>query len=274
MTTTTTTPSPCRKCGTHLISGKIVGNCCFPGGSWVGTCGWPGEKNVVHTWSQGFDACQNVRGLNLATATTTAAVTTTTAAAVTPTTTAAVTSTTTAAVTPTTTAVVTPTTTAAVTPTTTPVVTTTTTPMVTTTTTPVVTTTSAAVSTPAATVTTATTASSDVAPCPKCGINGKTGKTSCCHRGGSWHKKCGNAGDPNFDHTWTEGLSVCLSAIQAEAEAHPMLSHQRSAALLQSGDFAPGSVVDADAKDSQGFRNLANLTALISAFLVAVHMQM
>ena len=45
--------------------------------------------------------------------------------------------------------------------------------------------------------------------CQKCGTVKKSGKVSCCARGGGWFKKCGNAGDTNFDHTWGEGIQAC-----------------------------------------------------------------
>ena len=45
--------------------------------------------------------------------------------------------------------------------------------------------------------------------CPKCGTTKKSGKLSCCARGGSWYKKCGNPGDSNFAHTWGEGNQAC-----------------------------------------------------------------
>ena len=45
--------------------------------------------------------------------------------------------------------------------------------------------------------------------CPKCGTIWKSGKMSCCGRGGSWFKNCGNAGNANLDHTWYEGIWAC-----------------------------------------------------------------
>ena len=45
--------------------------------------------------------------------------------------------------------------------------------------------------------------------CPKCGTITKSGRRSCCARGGAWFKKCGDAGDSNYDHTWTEGIEAC-----------------------------------------------------------------
>ena len=45
--------------------------------------------------------------------------------------------------------------------------------------------------------------------CPKCGSMKKSGERSCCARGGSWFQECGDAGDPRFAHTWTEGMQAC-----------------------------------------------------------------
>ena len=45
--------------------------------------------------------------------------------------------------------------------------------------------------------------------CPKCGTTKKSGKHSCCARGGAWFKNCGDAGDKKFGHTWAEGTQVC-----------------------------------------------------------------
>ena len=51
----------------------------------------------------------------------------------------------------------------------------------------------------------------DSGTCPKCGTIKKSGKRSCCARGGTWFKKCGDEGDTTFDHTWTEGIEACKS---------------------------------------------------------------
>ena len=44
--------------------------------------------------------------------------------------------------------------------------------------------------------------------CPKCGVNKKNGKRSCCLRGGAWFKQCGDPGGKKF-HTWSEGIETC-----------------------------------------------------------------
>ena len=45
--------------------------------------------------------------------------------------------------------------------------------------------------------------------CPRCGIMNKSGRLSCCARGGAWFQKCGDAGGLDFDHTWGEGIQAC-----------------------------------------------------------------
>ena len=45
--------------------------------------------------------------------------------------------------------------------------------------------------------------------CPKCGTSKKSGKHSCCARGGAWFKRCGDAGNARFQHTWAEGIQAC-----------------------------------------------------------------
>ena len=46
--------------------------------------------------------------------------------------------------------------------------------------------------------------------CPKCGTNARSGKLSCCAPDGAWFQKCGDSGDPNFEHTWIDGIEACI----------------------------------------------------------------
>ena len=48
--------------------------------------------------------------------------------------------------------------------------------------------------------------------CATCRTIKKSGLLSCCARGGAWFKKCGDAGDVQFDHTWAEGVQACKSS--------------------------------------------------------------
>ena len=52
--------------------------------------------------------------------------------------------------------------------------------------------------------------------CPKCGTVGKSGKTSCCGRSGSWFGNCGSFGNTKLDHTWYEDIWVCKTRSQSE----------------------------------------------------------
>ena len=45
--------------------------------------------------------------------------------------------------------------------------------------------------------------------CPRCSRSKKSGKRSCCARGGAWFKSCGDTGDMSFDHSWAEGIQAC-----------------------------------------------------------------
>ena len=53
-----------------------------------------------------------------------------------------------------------------------------------------------------------TTTTIPVSACPRCGIIVKSGKMSCCGRGGSWFKNCGG-GNKKRQHTWYQGIRAC-----------------------------------------------------------------
>ena len=53
------------------------------------------------------------------------------------------------------------------------------------------------------------------AVCPACGTIKKSGKASCCSRGGSWFGKCGGVGNANLGHTWHEGIRACKVQFRA-----------------------------------------------------------
>ena len=67
--------------------------------------------------------------------------------------------------------------------------------------------------------------------CLNCGT-GKSGKRSCCARGGTWFKKCGDGGDPRFDYTWLQGIQACMGSantVLAESPIQVMLRHGAAA---------------------------------------------
>ena len=64
--------------------------------------------------------------------------------------------------------------------------------------------------------------------CPKCGTIKKSGKHSCCARGGAWFKSCGDVGSTKFDHTWVEGIQTCKNRTRwVSVEAPEQARHER-----------------------------------------------
>ena len=53
-----------------------------------------------------------------------------------------------------------------------------------------------------------------ISVCSKCGNIGRSGKSSCCGRGGSWFGNCGSADNTKVEHRWYEGLEACKTRTQ------------------------------------------------------------
>ena len=47
--------------------------------------------------------------------------------------------------------------------------------------------------------------------CSKCGISKNSGKANCCAPGGDWFADCSIDVNPNFGHTFKEGIQACKS---------------------------------------------------------------
>ena len=69
--------------------------------------------------------------------------------------------------------------------------------------------------------------------CLKCGIIAKSGKISCCGRGGSWFGNCGNAGTAKRHYTWHEGIQACK-----------ILSHSKTVISRQSNATQQQNILD------------------------------
>ena len=125
--------------------------------------------------------------------------------------------------------------------------------------------------------------------CPKCGTVRKSGKLSCCARGGAWFEKCGGAGHSNFDHTWVEGVQACThfdSLLPIEAPVQIMLLHEKTntqptnKTLLEQGfkqhaDIYPtGNIFNTDTADSEDNDEVTNVVAFTSLFFIIVSVQM
>ena len=76
--------------------------------------------------------------------------------------------------------------------------------------------------------------------CLECGIISKSGKSSCCGRGGSWFGNCRSVGNTNLGHTWHEGIRVCKGR-QFQAVAGQQLDAPEPKADTSSDDATIGT---------------------------------
>ena len=105
--------------------------------------------------------------------------------------------------------------------------------------------------------TSASAASNEHERCPMCGMAKKSGKLSCCARGGAWFQTCGDVGNKQFEHTWVEGVQACngfAASILGQAPAQV-----RDALLIQQPINVSGLRNDArDWTDSQVTANTSD----------------
>ena len=94
--------------------------------------------------------------------------------------------------------------------------------------------------------------------CPDCGIVKKSGKISCCGRGGSWFGNCGNAENTEFGHTWYEGIESCTAR-----EFWIAVSEQLHAFQAKGNVSSDNNSVDMHSKTAVG--NMDNLIFVSSA---------
>ena len=121
--------------------------------------------------------------------------------------------------------------------------------------------------------------------CAACGIVKKSGKRSCCARGGAWFKNCGDAGDGKFDHTWTEGIQACKGVassisvklslkeyllLEASAMAYTINTtlSQNATQQAQMNIYRTDSMPNTVTMNSKYHVGLAHVIAFISALLV------
>ena len=123
--------------------------------------------------------------------------------------------------------------------------------------------------------------------CPNCGITKKTGKRSCCGRGGAWFKNCGDARNTLFDHTWSEGIQACkdfaASAFvnsppqvmlrHAEVIVHPLKTPPRHATQQHTNIYLPGSISNLATTDSADHFGFTQVTVCICALLIISNFQ-
>ena len=124
---------------------------------------------------------------------------------------------------------------------------------------------------------------SSTTECPKCGTTEKTGEHSCCARGGSWYNDCGDAGDTEFDHTWSEGIQACKDLATSFAAKAPLKVTLRRVEVIgnppktaqprydtqqQAHIYLPGSMSTSATTDSKEYVGLTKITAWV--FVVSI----
>ena len=122
--------------------------------------------------------------------------------------------------------------------------------------------------------------------CPKCVTTKKSGKLSCCARGGAWYKNCGDAGDSNFDHTWGEGIQACKGVTESMKTPLKVMLHHVTAVVHslnndqiqtvtphQKDLYFHGSASDDDTNNCDGFLGIANVAVFLYIFLNVLSLQ-
>ena len=103
--------------------------------------------------------------------------------------------------------------------------------------------------------------------CPKCGSL-KSGKSSCCGRGGAWFGKCADEVNDKFDHTWVEGISECKSADVARAQAKKLQAIRGTETPKQDTvGLSVGATIDGYADPSVSYNLAGSITVLFTITL-------
>ena len=118
--------------------------------------------------------------------------------------------------------------------------------------------------------------------CLKCGITKKSGKLSCCARGGAWFKKCGDVGDTKFEHTWTEGVDACIdfsnpiSAVPLQEHVVRPLgtAHSQNATRHQRSTYDREGMSVIGTTDSKGRVKTSNIVVSTCALLIVSHLRL
>ena len=84
------------------------------------------------------------------------------------------------------------------------------------------------------------TGTTTIAVCPSCGTIKKSGKKSCCGRGGSWFENCGGTGNAKYPHTWYDGIQACKTRSPSKAVIgqHSNVAKHKFIDFSQSADIA------------------------------------
>ena len=112
--------------------------------------------------------------------------------------------------------------------------------------------------------------------CSKCATIKKSDKLSCCAPGGAWFNNCGTSDNPNFDHTWIEGMKACKDAaslIVDKKNTQSMLPNQTSAVVSRhqpTGSPAPSTH---GARMSNSVDRVSPIISFTNLLLIILHTQ-
>ena len=121
------------------------------------------------------------------------------------------------------------------------------------------------------------TATTIPAVCPKCAVNKKSGKHSCCTSGGAWFNNCGTSGNSNSEHTWLEGLQACKDVARlfsVKAEANFFVIKQTNSTQLSNDveqqivDHTPVAAHDVPTANSRDNNRLSYIVVFTSVLLI------
>jgi len=79
----------------------------------------------------------------------------------------------------------------------------------------------------------------DNSGCLACGMIQKSGKLSCCARGGSWFGNCAATANAKIKHTWYEGIQAC----KGRDPKSVVLAQQQNASSGDAGNFTNSSEI-------------------------------
>ena len=121
--------------------------------------------------------------------------------------------------------------------------------------------------------------------CAKCGTIKNSAKHSCCARGGSWFKNCGDVGDTHFAHTWIEGIQICkdfMTSISDKSSSQVMRHHVKpvvfpsNTAQSQNNNWDQKNTNGANKviSDSKGCDGTPNVSVCICVICIVLKWQM
>ena len=105
----------------------------------------------------------------------------------------------------------------------------------------------------------------------------RSGKLSCCARGGAWFENCGTSDNSNTEHTWVEGVQACKGVVtlfSGEAESQFMLvnetttTQQLSDVGRQTIGFTLTAAYDPPTGNSKDNENLLHIIAFTNVLFV------